>query len=410
MRIDLDRERFEGTMAEQAAIGATDDGGLDRLALTDADREVRDWFVSKLEAAGLDVRIDAMGNTFGRREGVEEERPVLVGSHLDSQPKGGIYDGPLGVLAALECLRTVEDRGIETTRPIEIVNWTNEEGSRFQPAMMGSGVWAGAENLEEVYATTDRENKSVEEELDRIGYLGETPAEPGREYDAYLELHIEQGPLLERAEAQVGTVTGVVGLSWGELVFRGEPNHTGPTPMHLRGDALVAASDTVSAIRRLPTALGERTVATVGSLSVVPDSVNVIPGEARMTWDVRDPEDSVVETARERVLAEARAAAEREGVSLSHEDRLHVSSVAFADRCIEAVAAATEACGYDARRLPSGAGHDATHLAGVCDTGMVFAVSEEGISHSPAEYTSPEDCYAAANTLANATLELAGSE
>ena len=410
MRIDLDRERFERTMAEQAAIGATDEGGLDRLALSDADREVRDWFVSALEDVGLETRIDAMGNTFGRRTGAETGEPVLVGSHLDSQPNGGIYDGALGVVAALELVRALEDRGIETTRPVEVVNWTNEEGSRFQPAMMGSAVWAGESDIEEVYATTDREGKRVEDELERIGYLGSEPAEPRDEYDAYLELHVEQGPFLEQAGAQVGIVTGIVGLSWGELTFVGEANHTGPTPMNARSDALVAAADTVTAIRRLSMNLGERTVATVGSLSVAPDSINVIPGEVTMTWDVRDPADDIVEKARERVLEEARAAAAREGVELSHEDRMRAPSVSFAGRCVDAVAGAAENCGYDARRLSSGAGHDATHLASVCDTGMIFAVSEGGISHSPTEYTSPEDCYAAANTLANAALSLAGVE
>lgn len=410
MRVDLDRERFRETMTEQAAIGATSEGGLHRLALTEADREGRDWFVSCLEALDLEVRIDAMGNVFGRREGSEESAPVLVGSHLDSQPNGGIYDGALGVVAALESLRTLDEDGIETTRPIEIVNWTNEEGSRFQPAMMGSGVWAGEQRLDDAYATTDGEGTSVRGELERIGYLGEVPAEPSEEYDAYLELHVEQGPFLERAGAQVGVVTGIVGFSWGELAFTGESNHTGTTPMRLRRDALVAAADTVTAVRRIPTKLGDRTVATIGSLSVSPDSINVIPGSVTMTWDVRNPTDEGVERARTKVLEEAEAAAAREGVELAIEDRMRAPSVSFAPRCVDAVAEAAKAGGYDARRLPSGAGHDATHLAGICDTGMVFAVSEEGISHSPAEYTSPEDCYAAANTLANATLLLAGGE
>ena len=409
MTIALDEERFISTMREQAEIGATDGGGLYRLTLSDADREVRDWFGERLAEAGLDIRIDEFGNTFGRRPGTDPDAaPVLLGSHLDSQPYGGIYDGQLGVIAALEFVRTLDDEGIETSHPVEIVNWTNEEGSRFQPAMQGSGVWAGAHEIGAEYDKTDSDGVRLGDELDRIGYRGEEPAEPREEYEAYLELHIEQGPYLEENEREIGVVTGIVGFTWGEITFYGEADHSGPTPMHYRRDPLVAAADVITAIRRIPGTLGERTVGTTGYVDVQPNSINTIPGEVTITWGFRDPDDAVVETAYGQVLDEARHAAEREGVEYEHEERMRASSVEFADRCIDAVGGAAEDLGYDDMRIFSGAGHDATHLADVCDTSMVFAVSENGKSHSEEEYTSWEDCYAAANTLANAGLRLAG--
>ncbi|MFB6170990.1 MAG: Zn-dependent hydrolase [Haloarculaceae archaeon] len=408
MTLALDRDRFVETMREQAAIGATDGGGLHRLALSEDDRRVRDWFVERLEAAGLSVRVDEFGNTFGYREGTDPDAgTVLIGSHLDSQPYGGIYDGALGVVAALELVRTLNDQEVETAHPIEVVNWTNEEGSRFQPAMQGSGVWAGAHDIEEELATTDAEGATLEEALDRIGYRGDHPAEPQREYEAYLELHVEQGPYLEENDVDVGVVTGIVGFSWGAVTFQGQADHAGPTPMHHRSDALVAAADFVTGVRRIPGALGERTVGTVGYVDGAPNSINVIPEEVTVTWDLRDPDDAVIETARDRALAEASAAAEREGVDWTFEDRMRVAPVDFADQCVDAVQGAADDLGYDSMRIFSGAGHDATHMTGLMDTGMVFAVSEDGKSHTEEEYTSWPDCYRAANTYANAAYRLA---
>jgi N-carbamoyl-L-amino-acid hydrolase len=406
--LNINRERFVETMERQAEIGANENGGLDRLTLTDADRAVRDWFREQLEALDLEVRVDEMGNMFGRRPGASDEGAVLLGSHLDSQPNGGIYDGPLGVVAALEFLRTLEDGGIETEQPVEIVNWTNEEGSRFQPAMMASEVWAGKTSVEAAYETTDDEGVRFVDALERIGYRGDVPTEPREEYDSYLELHIEQGPFLERGGHDVGVVTGIVGLRWGAITFHGEANHTGTTPMQYRTDALVAASDVIGQLRRLPGTLGERTVATTGDLSVDPGSINIIPETVRFTFDVRDPDDEVIAEGLERVRAEMKAAAEREGVEWEYEERMSAGSVDFADRCVSAVRTSADDLGYDARELVSGAGHDATHAASVCDTAMVFAVSEGGKSHTPDEYTSWDDCYAAAATYANAALRLAG--
>ncbi|TYT62734.1 M20 family metallo-hydrolase [Natrialba swarupiae] len=410
MTLSLERERFVETMREQAEIGATEGGGLHRLALSDEDKEIRDWFRAQLDALGLEVRIDEFGNMFGRREGIDPDAdPVLVGSHLDSQPYGGIYDGALGMIAPLELLRTLEEEGLETRHPIEIVNWTNEEGSRFQPAMQGSGVWIDELDLETEYETTDENGVTVREELERIGYLGEEPAEPG-EYEAYFELHIEQGPYLELEGADVGVVTGVVGFYWGATTFFGEADHSGPTPMHYRSDALVAAADVITGVRRIPGSLGDRTVGTVGYVDVEPNSINIVPDEVTITWGFRDPSDEIVDEAKARALAEVETAAEREGVGYESEKRMRSESVDFADRCIEAVQTSADDLGYDSMQLYSGAGHDAAHMSKVMDTSMVFAVSEEGKSHSEEEYTSWDDCYAAANTLANAVVRVAGLE
>lgn len=395
-------------MRDQGEIGANENGGIDRVALTDADRQVRDWFRERMEDAELETRIDEMGNMFGRRTGEDSDAdPILLGSHLDSQPNGGMFDGALGVISALEFVRRLDDLGVGTAQPIEIVNWTNEEGSRFQPAMMSSGVWTGAHDVSEIYDKTDENGVRFEEALDDIGYMGDVPAEPAEQYDSYLELHVEQGPTLDAEDLDVGIVTGIVGISWGAITFEGVANHTGTTPMQYRSDALVAAADVINQIRRLPATLGERTVASTGYVDVEPNSINVIPEEVTLTWDIRDPDDEIVSAGKDRVLMEAQAAADREGLDWRYEDRMRSSSVAFADRCVEAVSDAVEALGYDGKRMISGAGHDAIHMPRVCDSAMVFAVSEGGKSHSPDEYTSWDDCYRAANTLASAALELA---
>ncbi|MFP4590421.1 MAG: Zn-dependent hydrolase [Halobacteriales archaeon] len=411
MAIHLDRERFVSTMEEQAEIGATEGGGLHRLTLSDEDREIRDWFTEQLEDLGLDVRVDAFGNMFARRPGTDSDAdPVMVGSHLDSQPYGGIYDGAMGVISALELLRTLDDEDIDTANPIEIVNWTNEEGSRFQPAIMGSGVWAGVHDIEEEYAKTDADGNVLVEELERIGYRGDIPAEPQDDYEAFFELHIEQGPYLELEGKQVGVVTGVVGFHWGAITFYGEADHSGPTPMHYRNDALVAAADVITQVRRIPSTLGDRTVGTVGYMDVHPNSINIIPDEVTMTFGFRDPDDDIVAEAKDRAVAEAEWAAEREGVDWEWETRHRSGSVDFAPRCIDAVQASADELGYDSMQIFSGAGHDAVHVAKVCDTSMVFSVSEDGKSHTEAEYTSWDDCYVAANTLANAVYRVAADE
>lgn len=408
VQILLNRDRLVESMETQASIGGTDDGGLHRLALSDADKSVRDWFVDQLQELGISVRVDEFGNIFGRRQGTDPDAaPVLVGSHLDSQPNGGIYDGGLGVMAALELLRTLEAEAIETRHPIEIVNWTNEEGSRFQPGLQGSGVWSGEFDLETEYDRVSDDGARLLDELERIGYRGEAPAEPTEEYEAYFELHIEQGPSLEETGNDVGVVTGVVGLSWGTVTFDGEANHAGSTPMHLRNDASVPAAELLSYIRHLPNTLGDDTVGTVGSIDIDPDSINIIPETATLTWDIRDPSDEVLARAIDRLTTEAEAAASREGVDHEANETVRTASAEFNDRCVAAVQRAADGLGYDSMRLLSGGNHDASHLNDVCDTAMVFAVSRDGKSHTPEEFTAWDDCYKSANTVANAVLSVA---
>jgi len=410
MQVSLNKQRFIDSMKKQSKIGGTNGGGLHRLALSDADKQVRDWFLKSMKNACLEVRIDKFGNMFGRREGTDSTAdPVLIGSHLDSQPNGGIYDGALGIVAALEFIRTLNDKNIKTNRPIEIVNWTNEEGSRFQPTMQGSGIWAGKLNISEELRKEDENGKILEEELERIGYKGEEPVRPSENYHAAIELHIEQGPQLENNGKSIGIVTGIVGLSWGAVTFDGEAEHTGTTPMENRKDALVAAADLITAIRRLPGSLGSHTVGSVGSINIEPNSINTIPKKVTATWGIRDPNDEIVTQGRTRVIEEAEAAAKREGVQVEWEDRARSSSIRFADRTVQAVEQAVEELGYDAQTIYSGAVHDAANMANVCDTGMIFAVSEDGKSHTEKEYTSWDDCYKAANTLANSSLYLANN-
>jgi len=395
-------------MKRQAEIGGTPGGGLNRLTLTEEDRAVRDWFRDLMTAADLSVRVDEMGNMFGRREGTDPEAaPVLVGSHLDSQPHGGIYDGALGVLAALELIETLEDNGIRTTHPIEIVNWTNEEGTRFSQALQGSGVWSGVLDRDEQYELTDDEGVRFVDALEEIGYRGEVPCEPAERYEAFLELHVEQGTYLDSSDNHVGVVNGIVGISRGSLTFRGEADHAGPTPMHHRRDALVPAADVVTYLRRLAGTLGERTVATAGRLDVERNVGNIIPDEVTMTWDIRDSSDDILKEGLERILAQAECAARREGVEWAYDEHVRLDSVSFADECIDAIAEAAADLGYESMSLTGGAGHDASFVANVCPAAMVFAVSEDGKSHVESEYTSWEDCYRAANTLANAAVSLA---
>lgn len=408
MQFSLDRDRLIRLMKEQAEIGGTDAGGLNRVALSDADKKARDWLLNKMEAAGLSTRVDAFGNMFGRRCGTDETAStILLGSHLDSQPFGGIYDGALGVVAALEFILSLNDANIKTKRPIEIVNWTNEEGSRFQSVMQGSGVWAGELNLETEYAVTDSEGRSVESELERIGYKGNVAAKPTTKYSSAIELHIEQGTRMENNDADVGIVTGVVGLSWGSITFSGEANHTGTTPMHARQNALIAAADTATATRRLVRNLGEQTVGTVGHIEANPNSINIVPSEVTITWDIRDPDDDIVERGRQRILEKAQTAADREGLGLEWEDRSRSGSVRFSTTPINAARHAVSELNYDSIELFSGAAHDAVNISSICDSVMLFAVSEDGKSHTEEEYTSWDDCYKSAEALGTTALRLA---
>jgi N-carbamoyl-L-amino-acid hydrolase len=407
--VAIDADRFRERFESYSEFGATDDDGLHRLALSGADREARDRFVADIQAAGLDVRVDELGNVFGRYPGRNPDAaPVLVGSHLDSQPYGGRYDGQLGVLTALEAVQTIAESDVEPDRPLEVVNWTNEEGTRFQPSMMGSSGYVGFEDVDYLLAATDRDGAVVADELERIGYDGDEPCEPPEAgVHSYLELHVEQGPTLDDRDLPVAVVDGVYGMSWLRVTVEGQADHAGPTPMHARQDALAAATDAISEINRLPGRLSEDAVATVGEVSVEPNSINVIPARATFTVDLRSYDDDVVDRGVERIEAEVAAACDRHGVEAAVDRVSRHHSMAFSDRVRAAADRAIEATGVEATHLVSGAGHDAQHLQTLTDAGMLFVPSVDGRTHSEAEFTEWADCVAGARVFANATLELA---
>ena len=407
--LKIDGDRLWSSLMELARIGATEKGGVCRLALTDLDREGRDLFVRWCEEAGCSVTVDEVGNIFARRAGRDPGRPpVMTGSHLDSQPTGGKFDGAYGVLAGLELVRTLNDYGYETDAPIEVVAWTNEEGSRFAPAMMASGAFGGVFERDFVLSRTDPEGKTFGEELARIGYAGKEPV-GDHEVGAYLEAHIEQGPILEAEKKTVGVVTGAQGQRWYEITVTGMEAHAGPTPMPRRRDALVGAARMVDAVNRIGLAHPPNACSTVGMLDVSPNSRNTIPGRVFFTVDFRHP----VEETLARMDADLRAACEsiaREGgLDLDLRQIWHFPATPFDEACVAAVRAAAEEGGFEHMDIVSGAGHDACYVARVAPTGMIFVPCEDGISHNEIENATPEDLAAGCQTLLDAMVRLAGA-
>ena len=404
----IDGVRLWNSLMEMAQIGATAKGGVCRLALTDLDRQARDLFVRWVEEAGCKVTVDAIGNVFARREGRHPDRPAfLTGSHLDSQPTGGKFDGAYGVLAGLEVLRTLNDADVVTDAPIEVVVWTNEEGSRFAPAMTGSGAFAGVFDLEYASGLSDIDKVTLGDALQQINYQGEGCG--GREVAGYLEAHIEQGPILEAEGKTIGVVTGAQGQRWYEIILSGEEAHAGPTPMARRRDALVGAAAVVSAVNRIGHDFQPGACATVGMLRVSPNSRNVIPGETWLTVDLRHPEDSTL-TAMDAALREAAsAAADNCNLTLAIEQIWHFAATAFDQRCVDAVRGAAQRSGLEHLDIVSGAGHDAVYLAGVAPAGMIFVPCENGISHNELENATPEDIEAGCQVLLHAMLDLVGA-
>jgi N-carbamoyl-L-amino-acid hydrolase len=403
----INGDRLWAALMELAQIGATPKGGVCRLALTELDRQGRDLVIGWAKQAGMTVTVDKIGNAFMRREGRNPALPpVMTGSHIDTQPTGGKFDGNYGVLAGLEVVRTLNDHGIETEAPIEVAFWTNEEGSRFVPVMMGSGVFAKAFTLETAYAATDTEGKSVKDELERIGYVG--PEEPGEHpIGSYFETHIEQGPVLEDNEQTIGVVTGVLGIKWYDCTVTGMEAHAGPTPMALRRDALQVASqlmqDVVAvALRHAPHGRG-----TVGMVQVHPNSRNVIPGRVKFSIDLRNSSDVLVDA----MDADIRACADRlnaeTGLPIHIEVVSHYPAQPFHADCVAAVARAAEALGYSHMPVVSGAGHDAVYMARLAPTGMIFIPCKDGISHNEIEDAKPDDLTAGCNVLLHAMLERA---
>lgn len=399
----IDAQRLWKDLVETAQIGGTQKGGIRRLTLTDEDRRVRSWFQEQCQALGCDVNVDEVGNMFAIRKGRRTDLPpIAMGSHLDTQPTGGKFDGVLGVLAGLECLRSLADAGYRTNAPLMLVNWTNEEGSRFAPAMLGSGVYAGV--FDRVYADsrTDRDGVSFGEALDQIGYRGSAQAE-SIPIGAMFELHIEQGPILEAEGDTIGIVRGVQGMRWYDVEVRGREAHAGSTPMGLRRDALTASATFISDIDRIARACADA-VATVGTISVEPSSRNVIPGSVLLTLDLRHPDVAHLEKL-ENEVKEALATLEKtHGVETSLTRIWDSPPVPFNESCIAAVRDAAEACGYNAREMVSGAGHDAAYIARVAPTAMIFVPCAGGLSHNEEEDASFDDCRAGAQVLLQAVL------
>ena len=405
----IDGARLWDSLMRMAQLGATERGGVNRQTLTDLDREARDLFISWCREAGCRIRIDPTGNIFARRPGrLGGHRAVLAGSHLDTQPAGGKFDGAYGVLAGLEVVRTLNDRDQVTERPIQVVAWTNEEGCRFAPSMMGSGVFAGQFDPGRVAATTDAEGRRFGAELERIGYRG-TDRVSMDEVAAYFELHIEQGPVLEQTGKAIGVVTGAQGQRWFDLIVTGQEAHAGTTPMENRRDALLGAARIVEAVRRIGREHLPGACATVGQLDVHPNSRNTIPGRVGFSVDLRHPEEGRLSSMRSALEAEAAATCSAAGLHVSMEEIWHQSPLRFDPGCIDAVRRGAAAVGCGAMEIVSGAGHDACHIAERAPTAMIFIPCAGGISHNELEDATREDCAAGCNVLLHAVTERANS-
>jgi N-carbamoyl-L-amino-acid hydrolase len=388
-------------------VGALEGGGVCRLALTDQDREGRDLVHGWMRELGLATRVDKIGNVVGIRQGAEDSAPVMIGSHIDSVATGGLYDGALGVLAGLEAVHTLNDAGITTRCPVAVGFFTNEEGARFAPDMMGSAVHQGSLPLVEALETVGTDGQSVGSALDRIGYSGDVPVND-LVPRAYLELHIEQGPVLEESGTTIGAVTGVQGISWTEFQFSGVSNHAGTTPMRLRHDAGYVAAAVAVEARAIATWLGGHQVATVGVTELGPNLVNVIANQARVTVDLRNTSDSELALAEARMANFVASTAASEEVELQQRTLARFSPVEFDPQIVGLIEAAAGRCGCSCQRLPSGAGHDAQMFAPNCPTGMIFVPSLGGISHNVTEFTSKEDIAAGMNILMQVLTELSG--
>jgi beta-ureidopropionase / N-carbamoyl-L-amino-acid hydrolase len=396
--------RLWQSLMELAQLGATVKGGVCRLALTDLDRQARDLFVRWCEEAGCTVTVDGVGNIFARRPGRNATLPpVMTGSHIDTQPTGGKFDGCFGVLAGVEVLRTLNDLGVQTEAPLEVVVWTNEEGSRFAPCMMGSGVFAEKFTLEETLAKRDAEGISVGEALNAIGYAGPR-AVTGHAVGAYFEAHIEQGPILEDQGKTIGVVLGALGQKWFDLTLKGVEAHAGPTPMHLRKDALVGAAAVVAAVNQVALAHQPHACGTVGCLQAYPGSRNVIPGEVRMTLDFRHLEPARLDSMIEEVRGVIDATCAKHGLSFELTPTADFPPLYFDQGCVDAVRAAAAGLGLSHMDIVSGAGHDAIFLAELGPAGMIFVPCEGGISHNEIENAAPDDLAAGCAVLLRAML------
>lgn len=397
-------ERLWDSLMRLAQIGATPRGGVKRLALTELDRQGRDLVCGWLREAGCRIIIDRLGNIFGIRPGRLDTEPVAVGSHIDTQPSGGRFDGNYGVLAGLEVIRTLNDAGLDTDRPVAVAIWTNEEGSRFTPVMMGSGVYAGAFSAEYCLAQQDLGGTSVSEALSEIGYAGKDPAP---RLAAYFEAHIEQGPVLEAEGITVGAVSGALGQRWFDLTLTGQDAHAGPTPLSMRRDALLGAARVITEVRRIALQYPDEARGTVGQLIVSPNSRNVIPGEVRMTVDLRSAREETLSAMADDLATTVALIARAERLESKLEQVVHFPPSHFDEHWIGRIQGLATAAGHSVRRLPSGAGHDAVYVGRTCPAAMIFVPCEGGISHNEIENARPEHLAAGTQVLLGLVIEAA---
>jgi N-carbamoyl-L-amino-acid hydrolase len=404
MTIEINPARLWKDIIESGEIGATEKGGVCRLALSDEDRRVREWFVEACRAEGCEVRFDELGNLFARRQGRRPDLlPIAIGSHLDTQPTGGKFDGILGVLAGLEVVRTLNEHGIETEHPIEVVDWTNEEVARFAPAMQGSGVFASVLDKEATLSCQDREGRVFGDELERIGFRGDDVC-GDHPLDSYFELHIEQGPILEAEKKVIGVVGGVQGIRWYDLTLEGRASHAGTTPMKLRSDASVAAAEIIVAVSRLAVEIGEGALATTGVIDAYPNSRNVVPSRVFMTVDLRHTETEVLDRMEERLEEATAAICSQYRVSKTLDRLWDSPPVRFDAECVDAVRESAKKSGHPLREITSGAGHDAVYVSRVAPTAMIFIPCKDGISHNESESATPEHVGIGASVLLDAVL------
>lgn len=406
--VRVNGKRLMQRLFDLADIGAIDGGGCARLALTDADKAGRDLVIEWMKDLDLEISVDIVGNVVGIWN-VGSGQPVMTGSHIDTVRTGGKYDGNYGVLAGIEVIQSCQEQGVIPSHPLAVAFFTNEEGARFAPDMFGSIVYVGGMSVEEALDTVGIDGARVGDELERIGYNGATPC-PGLVPHAFVELHIEQGPVLEQTNITIGAVTGVQGISWQEVTIEGQSNHAGTTPMNMRHDPAYVAANIAVFLRDLATRFGGHQVCTVGKIDLHPNLINVVPQRAVLTLDVRNTDEQLLQTAEAEIVAHLHQLAATEGVTITSRVLARFEPVVFDSQVVDLVENIASEQGNTVSRLPSGAGHDAQMLARVCPTAMIFVPSVNGISHNPAEYTSPEELEAGANVLLHTMITLANTE
>lgn len=406
--LQIDSARLWNDIHETAKFGGTPKGGVRRLTLGVEDKQVRDWFRTACEAAGCEVRIDALGTMFALRPGRDMSKPPIgIGSHLDTQPTGGKYDGILGTLAALEVVRAMNDAGIETEAPICVCNWTNEEGSRYAPAMMASAAYAGEYTTDNILGRKDADGITVAEALDTIGYRGAEPVGK-QKFSAFVELHIEQGPILEAESKTIGVVDRGQGIIWYDGTIAGFASHAGTTPMPLRRDALAAFAEVVLLVEKLAKEHGPNAVGTIGEIIIDNPSRNVIPGDLKFTVDIRSSDAGTLDKLHSGLNTAIEEISKRRKVTIDLNQIWRKEPTIFDTKLVAAVENATKELGFSNRRITSGAGHDACNLATVMPAAMIFVPCKDGISHNEIEDATQADCTAGANVLLHTVLALAG--